>query len=69
MWTGKWSRELSVLYDDYYDLFEIEPDCDLEAASGIDFDTISYNDFKARVIRSIITRQYFSTSSISRAKE
>lgn len=57
MWNGKWSKELSLLYDNYYELFGCEPDCDLEENSGISFDSVSYNDFKGRIMRSIITRQ------------
>lgn len=57
MWTGKWSRELSLLYDNYYDLFGIEPDCDLEYTSEVDYDSISYNDFKGKILRSVTTRQ------------
>ncbi len=57
MWSGKWSSEFSLLYDNYYDLFGIEPDCDLENNANIDFDSISYNDFKQKIIHSITTRQ------------
>lgn len=57
MWNGRWSRELDSLYEMYYDLFNIEPDCDLEVLTGIDFDAVSYQDFKKKIIRSVTTRQ------------
>lgn len=57
MWNGKWSSELSSLYDIYYDLFETEPDCDFENNCGTDFDSVSYNEFKQKIIRSITMRK------------
>lgn len=57
MWNGRWSRELDSLYEMYYDLFETEPDCDLEETEDIDYDRISYREFRDRIMRSITRRQ------------
>ncbi len=57
MWNGKWNKELNLLYETYFDLFESEPDCDLEETAQIDFDSISYNDFKNKIVRSIAIGQ------------
>lgn len=57
MWNGKWNKELRLLYDAYLDMFNSEPDCDLEDTTQINFDSISYNDFKNKIIRSITTGQ------------
>ena len=32
MWNGKWSKELDKLYTAYIDLFDSEPDLDMETA-------------------------------------
>lgn len=53
MWNGRWSAELDALYDKYYILFGIEPDCDTD----FDFDDISYNEFVRKLRRSILTRK------------
>lgn len=57
MWNGKWNKELKLLYEAYFDLFGSEPDCDLEETTQVDFDSVSYNDFKNKIIRSISTGQ------------
>lgn len=57
MWNGRWSRELDSLYEMYISLFGTEPDCDLEDMAGIDFDAVSYQDFKKKIVRSITTGQ------------
>ncbi len=51
MWNGRWGKELDILYDIYYNIFGIEPDCDTDA----DFDAISYNQFKDLIKKSIVT--------------
>lgn len=53
MWNGKWSNELDKLYTAYIDLFGTEPDCDMEDSGKADFDNMSYNEFKSRIVRSI----------------
>lgn len=54
MWNGKWNKELDTLYELYYNIFEIEPDCDMDI--DIDFDTVSYNTFRDAIKRSIISK-------------
>lgn len=58
MWMGRWSKELSVMYDCYYELFGVEPDC----YGQIDYDGISYNDFKRCLKKSILTNIEFPES-------
>ncbi len=53
MWNGKWSSELDKLFTAYIDMFDTEPDCEMENSGKADFDNISYNEFKSRIIRSI----------------
>lgn len=53
MWNGKWSKELDKLYTAYIDLFDSEPDQDMEATEKVVFDDMSYNEFKSKIIRSI----------------
>lgn len=50
MWNGRWSRELDALYDKYYILFGMEPDC----GTDFDFDDISYNEYVRKIRRSIL---------------
>lgn len=60
MWDGKWSNELDKLYNTYINLFGTEPDCDMEEIGKVDFDNMSYNEFKSKIIRSISSgRQIF----------
>lgn len=54
MWMGKWTKELDTLYERYIDIFDVEPDCDTEA----DLDDVSYNAFKAAIMKSLITRNH-----------
>lgn len=56
-WNGKWNKELKALYDTYYNMFGTEPDCDLENNRAIDFDSISFDEWKMRIRKSIMTRQ------------
>ncbi len=60
MWNGKWSNELDKLYTAYIDLFDSEPDLDMEAAGKAAFDDMSYNEFKNRIIRSISSGRQIS---------
>ena len=53
MWNGRWSKELDTLYDKYYILFGIEPDCE----PGFDPDNISYNEYIRKLRRSILIRK------------
>lgn len=53
MWLGKWDKELEQYYDIYADLFDTEPDCDTDA----DLDSVSYNDFKRAIVKSITLQQ------------
>lgn len=53
MWNGKWSKELDKLYTAYIDLFDSEPDQDMEATEKVVFDDMSYNEYKSKIIRSI----------------
>lgn len=53
MWNGRWSRELSVLYDKYYEIFAQEPDCGCD----IDFDDISYNEYVQELKKSILLKR------------
>lgn len=55
MWLGKWNQELSILYEMYYENFDIEPDC----YDDIDYDDISYNEFKLLVKKCIIKSEEF----------
>lgn len=57
MWNGRWSRELDSLYQLYEELFGQEPDCELEETAGVDFDTLSYQEFKKKLLRSVTLRQ------------
>ena len=56
MWMGKWTKELDRLYDRYIDVFGIEPDCYIKA----DLDDVSYNAFKAAIIKSLVSRKEIS---------
>lgn len=56
MWLGRWSKELSLLYDYYYEQQGIEPDCD----EKIDYDDICYNDFVKAIKASVISGSSFS---------
>lgn len=60
MWNGKWSNELDKLYTAYIDLFGDEPDCDMEEAGITDFDNMSYNEFKSKIVRSISSGRQIS---------
>lgn len=53
MWLGKWTKELSALYDLYWELFDIEPDC----YDTVDYDNISYNQFVRLVKQCILTEK------------
>lgn len=53
MWNGRWSKELDVLYDQYYILFGIEPDCGMD----FNFDDISYSEYVRRLRRSILLKK------------
>lgn len=53
MWNGRWSKELSVLYDKYYEIFSEEPDCDCD----INFDNISYNGYVQELRKSILLKR------------
>lgn len=50
MWLGRWSKELSMLYEGYLEVFDREPDCYEE----IDYDGISYNDFVKCLKKSVV---------------
>ncbi len=49
MWNGRWTKELDLLCGLYTARFGEEPDC----TENVDFDTISYYQFKDAVIRSL----------------
>ncbi len=49
MWNGRWSNELDRLCGLYADRFGEEPDC-----IDIDFDKISYQDFKNAIVKSLV---------------
>lgn len=53
MWNGRWSKELNALYEVYIDFFGTEPDLDTE----VDFDTISYIQFRDAIIKSLISKK------------
>lgn len=53
MWNGRWSKELSLLYDLYIDMFGVEPDCDTD----MDFDKISYNEWCMMIKRHLASRK------------
>ncbi len=56
MWMGRWSKELDKLYGRYIDIFDIEPDCDMDA----DLDDVSYNAFKSAIMKSLLTQRPIS---------
>lgn len=63
MWMGKWNREISKLYDDYYDMFGIEPDCYDE----IDYDDLSYKCF-VKLIKKSVLSEYEIPEAIRRSR-
>ena len=49
MWNGRWSKELDRLCGLYTERFGVEPD----SQENIDFDKISYHDFKNAIVKSL----------------